>query len=479
MSILVVDIGSSSVRALLFDEQAKPIPGALCQIKHSFHTAGDGEATADPRHLQQLTEECITQVVQHPAASDIQAVGVSSFVGNILGVDASGSAVTPCFTYADGRGGELVKTLQDKIDVPTNYQATGCRLHPAYATVRLYWYQQQYPEAYRRVARWMDFAAYLYRQWFGQTVTSYSVASWSGLLNRAQLAWDDRWLNLLQLDPAALPTLADTMDTVQGLLPPYNERWQVLADVPFFLAIGDGAAANIGSGGVDSTSAALSIGSTSAIRRVSTDRLPPVPDGLWGYRVTAQHPLIGGATTEGGTLYEWARKTLQLEADVEAALAAQVPDGHGLTVLPFWSGERSPGWHSEASGTLHGLRLSTTPLDILHALLESIALRLAHIAGVLLPGEARIMAGGGAIAASTVWPQIIANALNRPLHMLSEGETSARGIAILLLSHLHQRQWTDYPPQIARVIQPQRSAVEIYQQARQRQQALYQQFYKG
>jgi len=201
-----------------------------------------------------------------------------------------------------------------------------------------------------------------------------------------------------------------------------------------------------------------------------------VPDGLWGYRVTAQHHLIGGATTEGGTVFAWANAVLSItDADV-SVLDASEPDGHGLTVLPLFAGERSPGWRGQASATIHGIRPSTTKGDMLQALLESVALRLAEVADALLQPDVTVMASGGALAASVVWAQMMADSLARPLFVVG-GETSARGVAILRLSHLHGSSWSDLPPKIVDELQPHPPAVEKYQQARERQRNLYRRLY--
>ena len=89
--------------------------------------------------------------------------------------------------------------------------------------------------------------------------------------------------------------------------------------MPFYLAVGDGAAANVGSGCVEAGQVALSLGTTAALRTVSTEKLPPVPDGLWSYRITQDRHLIGGATTEGGNIFKWMEETFALPKDAGAA----------------------------------------------------------------------------------------------------------------------------------------------------------------
>jgi gluconokinase len=122
--------------------------------------------------------------------------------------------------------------------------------------------------------------------------------------------------------------------------------------------------------------------------------------------------------------------------------------------------------------------LSTTPLDLLQAMLEAVALRLSLIADQLPGRPAAVMAGGGALHASPVWAQIVANALDHPLHILTESEPTARGVALLALKALGEPR-TDTPPRIARVVEPQPEQAARLREARDRQVRLYRQLYGG
>ncbi len=478
MTILVLDVGSSSVRALLFDDSA----ALLAQVarRHSFMTEPPGASTIETEVVQAGVEACIDDILREPQAKNIRAVGMDTFVGNMLGIDAQGRAVTPIYTYADTRSAEDVAALASHIDLEAAHQRTGTIHHTAYQPGRLAWLRRTDPLRFAAAAEWIDVGTYLYRQWFGHgenTVpASYSAASWSGMLNRAALDWDDEWLRVLEMPRAAFPALADYTAARSGLTGKYAQCWPELRGVPFYLAVGDGAAANVGSGCVTPGRIALSLGTTAALRTVSTEALPPVPRGLWSYRVNTGLHLIGGATSEGGSIFKWVKDTLALPDDAEQQLARRPSDAHGLTFLPLLAGERSPGWAVGATGTLHGLRLSTTPLDILQVALEGVALRLAFIADQL-GGIGAVIASGRALEASPAWAQMIANALNRPLQFAGETEITARGTAILALSALDHRPMTDYAIQIATTVEPQARAVEALRAARARQAALYARFY--
>lgn len=475
MTVLVIDIGSSSTRALLCDDAAQPIAGAIAQRKYTFATRPHGAATVEAQHLRDLTEACIDDVLQHPAASNIRVAGMACFAGSLLGTDARYAPLTPVYTYADTRSADHAKQLGAELDENTIRQRTGVMLHSAYVPAQVRWLCATQPDVCQQIAHWLDFATYLYAQWFGQAACSYSLASWSGLLNRASCTWDADLLAQLPLHASQLPALQDYDAMQQGLRASYAERWPALADVPFCLAVGDGAAANVGSGAVEPGRIALTLGTTAALRTVSTADVPSVPPGLWSYRIDRPHHLIGGATSEGGNMFAWATQTLALpEGDLDAMLLAQAPDEHGLTFLPLLAGERSPGWHTHARGTLHGLRMSTTPLDMLQAGMEGVALRIALIAEqLIIPSAVQVLAGGGAIAASRAWRQFVASALGVPLHIIADDEMTARGVAILALHALGDCALTDYPPNIGEIIEPEPARQQAFTHAKARQLDLY------
>ena len=129
------------------------------------------------------------------------------------------------------------------------------------------------------------------------------------------------------------------------------------------------------------------IGTSGAMRVAYEGDPPPVlPSELWCYRVDRRRVVVGGALSDGGSLYRWMRQTLALSQDedeIERTLAAMKPDTHGLVILPSWAGERSTGWSATARGAILGLTSDTKPIDILRSAMESIAYRFALIAETL------------------------------------------------------------------------------------------------
>ena len=370
-------------RAVLFDRWGRSVEGVEARRSHTLTFGSDGEASADPDALVDLLTDCIdaTLRVAGPLAAGIAAVAGCSLAGTLLGVDETGRPVTPLITYADTRATAEAVALRSELDEAIFHQRTGTRFHSSYWPAQLRWLQRSRPELFRRVVRWMTWGEYLEMRLFGQGATSLSAASWSGLLRREHLDWDPQLVAALPVTAAQLPELVDSSTPRRGLRGDLAARWPALRDAPWFPMIGDGAAANIGSGCVSPGRVALTVGTTSALRAVVTDPALSLPTGLWCYRVDSRRLLPGGALTEGGGVFAWLRRTLRLgdPIELEAALAGAEPDAHGLTVLPFFAGERSPGWDGNARATIHGLSLATRPEDIARAGLEAVALRIALV----------------------------------------------------------------------------------------------------
>ena len=207
----------------------------------------------------------------------------------------------------------------------------------------------------------------------------------------------------------------------------------------------------------------------------------PLPPALWAYRVDHARSLLGGATTEGGNVFAWLDTTLKLpDGDaLEAELSAMRPDSHGLTVLPMFGGERSPGFADDARATLHGLSFDTTPAAVARACMESVALRLASIHDALRQvcqpaGPGALIASGGALLRSATWRQIIADVTGVPVQVCDEPEATSRGVALMVLlqsgalSDLHA-----LPARLGRTHEPNPAHRAIYQAAAQRQAELY------
>jgi gluconokinase len=387
--------------------------------------------------------------------------------------------VIPLTTYADTRSADEVRRLKNEFDEEVTHDRTGCLFHPSYLPARFRWLARSQPDRFRSAARFVSIGEYLELKVFGEAAVSYSVASWTGLLNRNALEWDRELLAGLPIRIDQLSPLSDMKTPRRGLRPEFASRWPALREVPWFPAVGDGATANVGSGCVSPRRVALTVGTTSAMRVVLTDRVEHIPSGLWCYRVDGRRSLLGGALSEGGSVFAWMRSTLKFDLQgLDDKLLTMEPDGHGLTFLPFFSGERAPGWAGHARATIHGVSLATTPLDILQASLEGVAYRIALVFELLRPltkEDPQVVASGGAILSSPAWLKIMTNALGRPVAASGVQEASGRGSALLALEALGIIPDLEKAPDFISTVYEPDSRIHLrYREAIARQKELYQ-----
>ena len=472
--VIALDVGTSSARAAAYDDTGQRLPERFHSEAYEPTTTRDGGVEHDPARLLEAAATCVDAVM---AGCDepVRAVGVATFWHGLCGFDGAHRPVTPIYMWADTRSTVEARRLRARVDAETLQTRTGCPLHATFWPAKLAWLARTSPDNMQRVARWGSFGEYLESQLFGAASTSVSMASATGLLDQNSVRWDAEALEIAGIDESHLFAIADRTSGRHGLQSRWARRWPALASVPWFPAVGDGAASNVGSGCVTPGRVALNVGTSAAMRIVTKSALAP-PRSLWRYRLDAETAIVGGATSEGGNVYAWCDETLRLPdaAGLEAALASMSPDAHGLTILPFLAGERAPGWRGDVRGVIVGLRTETRALDIARASLEAVALRLGLVYEALAPlaaPEHEIIASGGAIARSPAWTQMIADVLGHSLRVSTESEATSRGAALLALSALGPASMPDAPPG-GHLVVPEATRHARYRDALERQRRL-------
>jgi gluconokinase len=472
--VVALDVGTSSVRALLFDQRARPVRGAEVHLPYQPRVGADGTAEVPVEKLMRLVERALGQIVKQARRRDIRAVGVSTFWHGLLAAGENGEPLTPLYLWSDTRSGDAARELEQRVDVEAVHQRTGCTIHPSYWPAKLAWLRQERPDLWQRPVRWRSFADVLYERLCGESGTSLSMASGTGLLKLADATWDGELLDILEVDQAQLPRLVSRASRLEGR---YARRWEALANSDWIPAAGDGALANLGSGCVDPSQRALTVGTSGALRVITQRRPQGLPRGIWCYRLDERRFVVGASFNNGGNLYAWMTRNLAVDQKRLEAAISRIPVGeHGLTFLPLLAGERSPGFAPHATGAIAGVTQATTAADIARAGLEAIAVEFARADRTLdevLPKPRRHVGSGHGLLASPAWMQIMADALGRPLTASKAKEASARGAAVFALESVNLLDADDIDPGGSRDYRPNPTTAGAYAEAMERQQVLY------
>ncbi len=467
------------MRALLFDSSARQMEGYGARLPYRMKTTPDGGVEIDPVELSELAIDCLDELHRqaHADGMKIAAIGGSAFWHSFLGLGEDGKPTLPILHLLDTRSAAEVAELPDA------HARTGAVRHTSYWPSKLLWLAKNRPQEFGATRRWISFSEFLYEKLFGQPRLSTSMASATGLWNQNANDYDDEMLRVVKVDRAMLADPRALDQPACGLLPEYRSMWPGFEGIPWYPLLGDGACDNVGSGAIGKDRFSLMVGTTGAMRVIVDDSKIDIAPGLWCYRLDRKRFVSGGALSNGGEVFAWMKRTLQLPKDLEARLEWAEPGSHGLTLLPFFSGERSPYWRADLRAAITGLSFATEPFDIMRAGLESVALRFREIYEILCRQEgkpAEVIASGGALLHSPAWTQMMADALGRPVIACTEPEASSRGAALWVLEQLGAiENISAIPASMGATFEPRAKFAEVYDRLMRNQRELYNRLYES
>ena len=435
--VLAVDLGTTATKVVAVDREGVVRAG----VERGYPLGGGPRDSAvhDPEQvmLAAITalRDCVSQCMDERL--EIAALSFSAAMHTLLALDARFSPLTPALSWADGRAAATARRLRAEDGGRLHrelHAATGTPVHPMSPMVKIAWFREQQPELHRSAVWWCGLKDYILRRFTGQLVMDLSCASATGLLDIHKLSWYAPALAVAGIDEARLPELVEPTVPLQ-LSAHVAASIGVRAGLPVIVGAGDGPLANLGVGAVTPGVAALSLGTSGALR--VTRRGPAVDEGsrAFCYALADDLWVVGGAISNGGVVAQWAAETLG-DGDVGALLAraaALPPGSDGPVALPYLLPERAPYWDPEPRGALLGLRREHGSAHIARAFVDGVAQQFAMVRdSVLATGVTidRVVATGGALRAP-LWADVLASALDLPIYIPRTTSGSAVGAGLL------------------------------------------------
>jgi gluconokinase len=464
-AVLALDLGTSSVRALVLDHDGELDPSLTARRPVDLLVGAGGRAELDPEAYLASVVACLDELHEGHGLQDVSDVVLASQWHSVVAVDEHGRTSGGVLTWADTRG-----RLAHRSDVGLAglHARTGAWPHVQYWTAKVPWLLEHCPSS---AARLLGLPELIGLRLLGDMSTSASMASGTGLLDWARGDWDPEALDLAGVTAGKLPVIQPE-DWSGRLLPEWQRRWPALARARWHPVVGDGAAASIGAGCVDASAVNVTVGTSAAVRLVDDlSGAGPLPPALWRYRVDGRRVVSGVALSSGGGVFDWTRSLIGLQrqpADAPGLYRVQA-GSDGLTALPFQAGARAPRDVAAGRGVFAGMSLATSPLHLISAVMEAVCFELAEAVETIEAATGRranIVGCGGALEASEVWRSRLASTLGRPIHVIRVPEASARGAALLHCLGLSAAA------QPVDVVPPQSEDVEHLSAARARYEAL-------
>jgi glycerol kinase len=437
--VLAIDQGTTSGRAMVFDEAARVV--SMVRRELPQHYPRPGWVEQDPERIWRDTLAVAREALER-AAVPVAAIGIANQRETVLVWDrATGRAIHPAIVWQDRRTAETCERLRAEGAEPLVQARSGLLLDPYFSATKLAWILDHVPGARDRAARgelaFGTVDSFLLWQLTGGAVhaTDATNASRTLLFDITRQCWDEELLRLFRIPAALLPEVRDSSgdfgETAPGLFP---ER------IPLRGMAGDQQAALFGQGCftpgmVKSTygTGCFALIHTGEVPVFSTQRLlTTVACRLEGRPTFA----VEGAIFVAGAAVKWLRDGLGLIGDAAAteAMAASLPDSHGVYLVPGFVGLGAPHWDPHARGLICGLTLDSAPAHLARAALESAAYQTLDLARAMMrdgtdaPQTLRV---DGGMAANGWFCQFLADILEVPVERPAVLETTALGAAFL------------------------------------------------
>ncbi|MEP7280019.1 MAG: gluconokinase [Bacteroidota bacterium] len=472
-----IDIGTSSTKAVAFSAGGDIV--ATVAAAYGIQHPRDNYSEQDPAEILQAVINSIAGLTEKCADDNPVLIGFSAAMHSVLAVDPNGQPLTGCIIWADNRAGEIATRLRDTTTGKSFYHKTGVPIHAMSPFCKLLWLKENNPEVFNRAHKFIGIKEYVFYGLFGSWLVDTGIASATGLLNIHTLQWDADILEYAGIQSQQLSTVTSATHQEylgkQGLYSK-DKRLGRVNKTPFIIGGSDGALANLGSGAVSEQAMAISIGTSSAVRIVSSEVYTDEQMRTFCYHLAGNQYIIGGAGNNGAVVLQWLKDTLLQTTETYAQLVEQaekIKAGcDGLIFVPYILGERAPIWDSNAKGMFFGLTITHTKAHLVRAVMEGVAYSVYSIGRILQEKRniTEIHATGG-FTQSPLWPQMVCDLFNCILFVSGAVESSAAGAVKIGLDALRIK--TSWLPETTGSFRPNLQLHQIYLRQFEKYERLY------
>ena len=460
--VIGVDIGTTAVKAVLLDRDLRILAESSSREHPTTYPAGQSSAAEqDPDDWWKGAAAAIREVLEvaRAAPSDVAAVGVSSQAPCVVLLDREGRPLRPALIWMDRRSD---KQCRDRRAHESLVRArTGNAIDPYYGAPKMAWLLENEPETARQAERMVLANGYVAFRLTGACSMDSGHAGLTLLAGTPEVRWEPELLELWGIPAWWMPRIAHPTEVVGRVHEDGAAATGLREGTPVVAGLVDAVAASLEAGLAEPGDVCDMTGQSTVIN--ATVPCEVLAKGI-GTFATCAYPIPGlclllGAMVASGGILRWFRDqfgamatcpdlpTKELQAEVARALsqggerfsaldrlAAQSPPGsNGLVLLPYFLGERSPIWDSDARGVLLGLSMSTTRADVVRAILEGTAYGLHHNLEEMRSLGLRFprlkLVGGGALGRT--WNQIKADVTGLTVEVPAEARGATVGTALV------------------------------------------------
>lgn len=446
--LLGVDVGTTSIKVVVIDENAKPL--GISSSSYRLITPDQNSVQIDMEDMWNAYLKCIRLLQEGKKLdlSKVAGISISSLCPGLVAMGENGEVLVDAIIYSDRRSTEEAEMILDAVGKDRLFEITAnTAMAGAMSGTSMLWIKRHLPEKYEKTKYFGHLNTFMAHRMCGNFAIDYSNASYTNLFETAGgFRWSEELCEKIGIDIEKLPPLHKSTDVVGGLI---NEELIALGipkGTPIVIGGGDTACATLAAGVTKAGDVCESVGTTNVLT-ICVDQPKfdrgfinrcHVVDGTWIYQ---------GALSTTGAAYQWFRDNFCQDLIEKASGSSKnafaymneeadeaEPGCGGLVFLPYMLGERSPIWDPYARGVFFGLSLQTKRKDMNRAVMEGCGYGLRQLSEIAERVTGKKMTefvsiGGG--AKSETWAQIKADITGKDIIILDLNDMAPVGAALL------------------------------------------------
>jgi xylulokinase len=446
--LLGVDLGTTSVKCVLFDQQGKV--AASANKEYDLLMPRPDFVEVKPETYWNAFKACITKILRESKieSQEILGIGVSSQGESFTYLDKKGAPLGKAIVWLDNRSKNEANLIKNEFGIEEIYHITGQNeVAPTWTATKILWLKRNEPSLFQKINKFLLLEDYLVYKLTGKFVTEHSIVCSSLLFDLSRRKWWNEILDFVGIDENQLPHLELPGTPVSNIASKVADETGLDSNTLVSTGAYDQAANALGAGNIESgvvtetTGGSMAV--TATIDQIVLDPMRRMP--CHQHAVSGKYFLQPWCQTAGAVLkwyrdnfgkqeIEKAKKEGKNPYDLLMAQASKVPSGSdGLILLPHFMGASSPEFNPNAKGALFGLTLYHRQGHVIRAIVESVAYMLRRNVELLeeLGVEVKEVRSTGGAARSQLWSQIKADVLQKTVLTVNTEETAALGAALL------------------------------------------------
>jgi gluconokinase len=467
--IIGIDIGTGSTKAVAVNTRGDII--GTTQIHHSYIKTIDEHAEQDPALLLNAFYSCIKRLI-----SDLgnlpSGISLSSAMHSIMAINEEGKPITNLILWSDNRSTKIAQQLRNDRSGQTIYKDTGTPIHAMSPLCKIIWWRENEKETFSKAYKFISIKEFIWYCLFKEYAIDHSIASATGLFNIDTLSWNTESLQMAQITTDHLSFPVPTVYHKTGIEKEACKLSGLTPLIPVCIGASDGCLANLGTHSLKKGIAAITIGTSAAVRIASAVPIRNSANMIFNYILDYQTFICGGPINNGGNVMDWIISNFLSSQELGEdpyprifEIINKIPAGsEGLLFLPYIFAERSPVWDEKASGGFIGIKQVHTQAHFINSVIEGICFALKEVLEIIenASGEIKEIYASGAFSKSRDWVQLLANVINKPVVLSEIEDASAIGAAMLGYAALGIKNEINHIQAQSIVIRPEESNAEVY-----------------